>query len=75
MWLIPAHHAEEYSDDLFAMAENPTTGCDERVRRRSEGSVCLTSVATSSYQMLEVFSRYVMYSALTELSGLDDYGT
>ena len=31
-WMLPVADADEYPDDVFVMAENPTTGRNERVR-------------------------------------------
>ncbi|MBK7019736.1 MAG: hypothetical protein IPH38_09125 [Candidatus Microthrix sp.] len=46
--MLPVEDADEYPDDVFVMAENPTTGRNERVRHNKGSFVFRLSGATGS---------------------------
>ena len=76
-WMLPVDDADEYPDDVFVMAENPTTGRNERVRHNKGSFVFRLSgrdrQRSASYYTPEVLTRCVVHHALAELLGLDDY--
>ncbi|WP_020378290.1 hypothetical protein [Candidatus Microthrix parvicella] len=76
-WMLPVEDADEYPDDVFVMAENPTTGRNERVRHNKGSFVFRLSgrdrQRSASYYTPEVLTRCVVHHALAELLGLDDY--
>ncbi|MEZ5380505.1 MAG: hypothetical protein R2754_01775 [Microthrixaceae bacterium] len=76
-WMLPVEDADEYPDDVFVMAENPTTGRNERVRHNKGRFVFRLSgrdrQRSASYYTPEVLTRCVVHHALAELLGLDDY--
>nr|WP_291837880.1 hypothetical protein [Candidatus Microthrix sp.] len=76
-WMLPVADADEYPDDVFVMAENPTTGRNERVRHNKGSFVFRLSgrdrQRSASYYTPEVLTRCVVHHALAELLGLDDY--
>jgi hypothetical protein len=76
-WMLPVTDADEYPDDVFVMAENPTTGRNERVRHNKGSFVFRLSgrdrQRSASYYTPEVLTRCVVHHALAELLGLDDY--
>ncbi len=76
-WMLPVTDADEYPDDVFVMAENPTTGRNERVRDNKGSFVFRLSgrdrQRSASYYTPEVLTRCVVHHALAELLGLDDY--
>ncbi len=75
--MLPVEDADEYPDDVFVMAENPTTGRNERVRHNKGSFVFRLSgrdrQRSASYYTPEVLTRCVVHHALAELLGLDDY--
>ena len=76
-WMLPVEDADEYPDDVFVMAENLTTGRNERVRHNKGSFVFRLSgrdrQRSASYYTPEVLTRCVVHHALAELLGLDDY--
>ncbi|MBL0203097.1 MAG: hypothetical protein IPQ14_01890 [Candidatus Microthrix sp.] len=71
--MLPVEDADEYPDDVFVMAENPTTGRNERVRHNKGSFVFRLSgrdrQRSASYCTPEVLTRCVVHHALAGAVG------